>query len=312
LAAQSTIVYADLCGASPQLPSAVAASIAQAARDNWTFGQFEIASRALSTAEVRQAIDDYPSGHERLARDTNLVLLDAGAMLAYAPYRARILLTKDPFACVEQIHEVFEIDANSLRIRLHEALLMAERIITLNDLAFAAVSPLVSKAPERKLPPAMALQVSGSGILIVNNEDERTLRETVSMLAETFPEEEFTVFDRNTVFDRSWKLVLHLGIAQSSQPGSRLSDAWAGGVPVLQYVNSVSLNAQRKRYSGQPSELIVDHGRTGLLFYTIDDLRAMLGDLLFDVLPARAVARTARRHADPAAEWDALLKVVFQ
>jgi hypothetical protein len=299
----------------PQMPSAVAQSIARAAKDSLAAGQFGVGLRALSVDQVRQFINEYPSGHERLAQDCNLILLDAGAMLAYAPYRARVLLTDDPFENIDKICELLSVNIDALRVRIHDALLSAYSIVALGESAFDAVAPLLPQDPAVAVFPAAALR-SGAGpeapILIVNNEDERMMQQATALLADAFPQERFVPFDSSTVFDHGWKAMLQLGIARSDLPGARLSNAWAGGVPVVQLVNPLMLNALRRRRSGQLSGLIVDHGKTGLLVATIEELVATVGEFLFDALPAQAVARGAKRRVDTAAEWDAVLKSILQ
>ncbi len=131
-------------------------------------------------------------------------------------------------------------------------------------------------------------------------------------MRDAFPKQEFEVFEPATAFDRSWKAVLHVGIARSSLSGARLNDAWAGGVPVLQLLDQASLIAQHRRNPSSLLELIVEHGRTGLMFTSVDELVYALGDLLIDPLPLRSVAKGARRRADPAAQWNALLKALLQ
>ena len=250
MSAQSTIVYADLCSAASQLPSAIAGSVARAAKESSASGQFDVALRPLSDDDVRQAVTEYPGGHERLSRDTNLVLLDTGAVLAYAPYRARVLLTTDPFVDVERISETLSINVDVLRVRLHDAFLMADNIITLGQAAFDAVAPLISRVPEAKVFPTKSLRFGESTtapILVVTNEDERMGQQTLELLIETFPEERFVPFNASTAFNQAWKLVIQLGLAQSSVPGARLSDAWSGGVPVLQMVGPIAVSAYRRR-----------------------------------------------------------------
>ena len=313
--AQSTIVYADLCSAAPQLPSAVAGSVARAAKESSASGQFDVTLRPLSDDDVRQAVAEYPGGHERLSRDTNLVLLDTGAILAYAPYRARLVLTTDPFVEVDRIAETLSTNVDFLRIRLHDALLLADNIITLGQAAFNAVAPLISRVPDAKVFPTKSLRFSESTtapILVVTNEDEHIGQQTLELLIETFPEERFVPFNASTVFNHAWKLVIQLGLAQSSVPGARLGDAWSGGVPVLQMVGPIAVSAYRRRRLGDLAGIVVEHGKTGLLAPTIEELEQALGELLLDALPARAVARGARRRVDPTAEWDALLKTILQ
>lgn len=312
MASQSTIVYADLESAGLYRPSVVAESIAQAAKDSLAAGQFDVGLKALSATDINFAARTLSSGHDRLALDNNLVLLDAGAMLAYAPYRATILLSDDPFECAERIQESVGLDASAIRVRLHEALLSSSKIICLSRPAHEAVVSLVSVVPEQQSIPSMALKPSGDAILVVANVEDHLSQDIQESLQDSFPEQEFVMFDAATVFDRNWKIVLHIGAARSSFPGARLVDAWAGGVPLLQFVDAASLAMQRRRRPKQVGEIIVEHGKTGLLCSTRPELKVLLGELLADILPARAVARGATRRADPAGEWDSLLKTVLQ
>lgn len=315
MAAQSTIVYADVALGAPQPPADVAKALAFQAKESLSAGQYDVRLKALSTDDVKDAIRAMPSGHDRLAMDNNLVVLGAGAMLACAPFRARIVITRDPFASTEQLALILGLGADMLRVRLHDALLGAEKVVCLGGPAFEAVAPLVSRRPEHSMFPPMAIGLAAEDkapILVVSNEDERSGQEMLAALAKAFPSEDFRAFDPATVFDNPWKAMLQLGIARSSLPGGRLGDAWAGNVPVLQLVNRTSLMAQSRRLAGVFAEHVVDHGRTGLLLSNPEELIAALRDLLLDPLPMRSVARAARRKVDPAAQWDVLLRTVLQ
>jgi len=224
-------------------------------------------------------------------------------------------LTSDPFIGTEALAQLLELDVDLLRVRLHDALISADRVVCLGGPAFDAVAPLVSRKPEDRMFPPTALNASPTAkgaILVVNNEDEAALQELMSLLVETFPLEEFCAFDPATALDTAWKAVVQIGVACSSMPGARLSDAWAGNVPVLQIVDRTSLMARNRRQGGGLSEVAVEHGKTGLLFSGTEELVSALRDLLLDPLPARSVARGARRRIDPAAQWDILLKAVLQ
>ncbi|HWA92503.1 MAG TPA: hypothetical protein VG889_20895 [Rhizomicrobium sp.] len=315
MAAQSTIVYADLDLGAPQPAAAVAEALAFQARESLSAGQYDVRLKPLTAEDMKSAIRAMPSGHDRLAMNNNLVVLGAGAMLACAAYRARVVVTRDPFASSEALAKLLGHGTDMLRVRLHDALIGAEKVVCLGGPAFEAVAPLVSRRPEDRMFPPMALGLAPNGkapLLVVSNEDERSGQETIALLAKAFPSEEFRAFDPATVFANPWKAVLQLGIARSSLPGGRLSDAWAGSVPVLQLVNRTSLMAQSRRLAGVISEHVVDHGRTGLLLSSPEELFAALRDLLLDPLPMRSVARGARRKVDPAAQWDVLLKAVLQ
>jgi hypothetical protein len=309
---QCTIVYADLDLDRPQPPSAVASSIAHQARESLTAGQYDVALKPLSAAEVREAIRALPTGHDRLSLDRNLILLDSAALLAFAPYRARAVLTVDPFLGSEALAETLDLDADFLRVRLHDALLGADKVICLGSSVFDAIAPLVARKLEERMFPPVALQPGGSAILLVNNEDDLALNELMGLCDETFTVEDFRAFDPVTVFDTPWKAVVQIGIASSSVPGARLSDAWAGNVPVLQLVNRASLIAHQRRRGGSLVDMIVDHGKTGLLFSGGEDLVGALRDLILDPLPVRSVARSARRKVDPAAKWELLLRAILQ
>ncbi len=100
---------------------------------------------------------------DRLSLDSDLILLDAGAMLAYAPYRARVLLTGDPFASAEGLAQLLEVDANAIRIRLHDALLSAEKIVTIAGSAYDAIAPLISRKPDDRDIPAHPIAGGGDG-----------------------------------------------------------------------------------------------------------------------------------------------------
>jgi len=306
--ALSTIVYADIDPAVSPQPSAVANSIEAAAKDSLSAGQFQIVRRQLSLSDVRQGLQELPSGHEYLAPDDNLILLDAGAMIAYAPYRGRVVLTIDPFAHTEAYAGMLGIDADVLRVRLHDALLSAAKVIALNNRAFDAIVPLLPNRPEKKNFPATPLRSShaaGAGVLVVGNDDPESMKLVMAIFERELPAEKFVAYDAGSVFEQPWKMVLHLGLIRDRGPGARLADAWSGGVPVLQCVDPARLEAYRRRHH-QAVHAFVEHGKSGLLFPTMEELIRALKELSSDSLPARSVARGARHRVDPAAEWDAL------
>jgi hypothetical protein len=305
--ALSTIVYADIDPDAPVQPSVVAGAIAAAAKSSLSAGRLQFAQRPLSTAEVRQSLQDLRAGHERLALDDNLILVDAGAMLAYAPYRARVLLTLDPFAHTEAYAHALECDADALRVRLHDSVLSAEKVITLGNRTFDAVLPFLPDWPQKKFYPTAPLRFSQtSGILVVGNDSPEAAGQAVALLEAQFPSEHFSAYQPEQVFTQPWKMVIQLGLVRDLGLGARLSDAWAGGVPVLQCVDSQRLDAYNRRQH-RAIVAVVEHGKTGLMFPTMEELGRALTELLTDTLPARAVARSARYRVDPAAEWDALL-----
>lgn len=311
--AVSTIVYADIDGAVSPQPSAVASSIAAAAKDSLSAGQFQIVQKPLSLGDVRECLRDLPIGHEHLDLDDNLILLDAGAMIAYAPYRGRIVLTTDPFAHAEAYAGILGVDANVLRVRLYDALLSAEKVIALDTRTFDAVLPLLPFRPGKRNFPATPLrpsQAAGAGILVVGNDDPDAMKQVMARFERELPDEKFVAYDAGSVFEQPWKMVLHLGLIRDCGPGARLADAWSGGVPVLQCVDPARLDAYRRRQH-QAVHAFVEHGKTGLLFPTMEELIRALKELSSDSLPARSVARGARHRVDPAAEWDALFAEIL-
>jgi len=312
LASQGTVVFADMNKTGPLTPAAIAASIVQAAEQSLSSGQFDIAEHALSREDMHRALFDFPSGQERISLDRTVVILDAGAMLAYAPYRSNILLSHDPFDDADQLGEMLGLDANSIRIRLHDAMLSASSIVTLSKSAFSALSPLISKPIDHRALPPTPLRVDGEAVLVVCQQSALPSEDVLNILAKSFPHHEFVQYDPSTVFEQRWKLMLQVGIAELGLPGARLTDAWAGGLPVVQVVNPAWLRTERRRRQGQLVDVVVEHGKTGLLCTTAGELKTLLGDLFQDILPARVVARGARLQSEPAGEWDALLKVLFQ
>ncbi len=311
--ALSTIVYADIDPAVSPQPSAVAKSIEAAAKDSLSAGQFQIVQKPLSLSDVRESLQALPIGHEHLAPDDNLILLDAGAMIAYAPYRGRIVLTADPFAHADAYAGALGIDADVLRVRLHDALMSAEKVIALDTRTLDAVLPLLPFRPVKKNFPATPLRSShaaGAGILVVGNDDPDAMKQVMAILARELPAEKFVAYDAGSVFSQPWKMVLHLGLIRDRGLGARLADAWSGGVPVLQCVDPARLDAYRRRQH-QAVHAFVEHGKTGLLFPTMEELIRALKELSSDSLPARSVARGARHRVDPTAEWDALFAEIL-
>jgi hypothetical protein len=219
------------------------------------------------------------------------------------------VLTGDPLASVEIYARKLESDAGALRIRLHDSLLSAEKIISLGSHAFDTVLPLLPSWPQKRTYPATPLrfsQAKDAAILVVDNDPAERTAEMMALLTQEFPSERFVAFESSVAFERAWKMVLHLGLVSNIGLGARLSDAWAGGVPVLQLVDPQRLDAYRRRQN-QASGAFVEHGKTGLMFPTREELVRALRELFTDSLPARAVARAARYRVDPAVEWDALL-----
>ncbi len=315
MVAQSTIFYADLDIGSERPPSGVAAALARAANESLSRGQFDVRLQPLSAEDVARAVAELPCGHDRLCLDRNLVLLGAGALLAYAPYRAQAILTCDPFDSAESLSAELGIDIDIIRTRMHDALLAAHKVVALEQEAFDAVAQLLPRRPEAISFPATPLRpdVSGKGaILLVSNDNERSSLRAKSLVEELLANQKFEPYDPGIAFKQPWTAVVHLGVAHSSLPGARLGDAWAGGVPVLQMVSPRSLSAYRRRRAGQLSKMVVDHGKTGLLAPTPEDLVAAVSDLLIDPLPTRSVAKSVKRWIDPAAEWDVLLRSVLQ
>ena len=254
-----------------------------------------------------------PIGHEHLAPDDNLILIDAGAMIAYAPYHGRVVLTIDPFAHTEAYAGILGIDVDVLRVRLHDALLSAQKVIALDNRAFDAVVPLLPNRPEKKNFPAAPLRSShaaAAGVLVVGNDGPESTKQVMATFEREFPAQKFVAYDAGFVFGQPWKMVLHLGLIRDRGPGARLADAWSGGVPVLQCVDSARLDAYRRRQH-QAVHAFVEHGKTGLLFPTMEELIRALKELFSDSLPARSVARGARHRVDPAAEWDALFAEIL-
>jgi hypothetical protein len=311
--ALNTIVYADIDPDAPIQPSEVAGAIAAAARNSLSAGRLQIAERPLSVADVRQSLQNLPTGHERVAPDDNLVLVGAGAMLAYAPYRGRLLLAVDPFARAVAFARILETDADKLRVRLHDSILSAEKIIALGHRTFDAILPFLPDWPQKRAYPTAPLRFSqaAAGILVVGNEGPEATTQVIALLRKELPSVAFSVFEPESVFAQPWRMVIHLGLVRDMGLGARLTDAWAGGVPVLQYVDPQRLDAQRRRQH-RASVAFVEHGKTGLMFPTMEELVRSLGELLTDSLPARAVARNARYRVDPVAEWDALLTELVQ
>ena len=76
-------------------------------------------------------------------------------------------------ASIDGLAETLQTDANTLRIRVHDALLSAEKIVTISGSAFEAVTPVISQRPEHRVFPPIALQVASADpapIFVVNNE----------------------------------------------------------------------------------------------------------------------------------------------
>jgi len=316
LASRSILVHAEL-GADPAFPpAAVARTIASHASDSLEAGKFGVDTRALSNDDIGHAIRAMPWGHERLCLDETLILVDAGALLAHAPYRARVILTGDPFASAEMLSSALGLELDAVRTRLHDGLVGAERVVVLSGTAFQAVAPLTNRLPERLSFPPFALKTTSSGsdpVLVVDNDLKGDAAEALlSTLREAVPGDAFEAFDPASALAKPWKAVVQVGIAAASLPGARLRDAWAGSVPVLQLLNRQVLEGYVRRQTGSLAEMVVEHGKNGLQFFSLDDLAAALRDFAVDSLPLRSVARAARRKIDPAALWDELLKAVLQ
>lgn len=315
MAYHGTIIHSGLDSARAHFPAAVVTAMASHAAASLNAGKFSIATVALSVGDMDTAVRSMPWGHERLSLNENLILLDAGALIAYAPYRARVVLTGDPFAEAESLAAALELDPGALRTRLHDGLIGAERVIAFSAPAFEAVAPFLKRPPERLTLPPFALKspVNGSGpVLVVGNEKPEAAAEMLSTLRAALPDQSFEAFDPGSVLETRWKAVVHLGVASSDLPGARLSDAWAGGVPILQLLDRHLVDGLVRRQARSPDETVVQHGKNGLQLFSLDELTAALRDFTLDPLPLRSVAHGARRSIDPPAHWDYLLKTVLE
>ncbi|MBV8977466.1 MAG: hypothetical protein JO261_07210 [Alphaproteobacteria bacterium] len=314
MASRSIIVHAESDAASAFPPAAVARTVAMHAAQSLEAGKFSVETRALSADDIGGLVRGMPWGHERRAPDANLILVDAAALLAYAPYRARVVLTGDPFAGADSLARELQAEPGCVRTRLHEGLISAERVIALSSEAFDAVAALTKRPPERRTLPPIALKPStteNDPILVVDNE-ELGAAELFETLQAQVAEQSLKPFESADVLSTSWKAVVQLGIATSSKPGARLCDAWAGGVPVLQLLDRRIVEGRNRRQPGALADMVVQHGRNGLQMFSQEDLVSALRDLSVDPLPLRSVARGARRSIDAAALWDALLREVLQ
>jgi len=265
-----------------------------------TFELEEVAVEGL-----RSLIHRFPLGHARTrGDDSNLIAVDA-ALVVYAPYQARLLLSSDPFLQCDDVAERIEMPPELLRTRLHYALLNAERIVILGHRNFVSVASTVPTPPRLCDIPPSALPVANhkEGSILVVHTDEEMWSVVRPRLADSFPQEEFTEFDEHDVFEGRWKIALHIGAATRTEPGARLVDAWAGGVPVVQFLQPGQEQAQTDSYS--PTS--VSPPKTGLQAHSISELLLLLEDLIGDEFMTRALAQSASRQDIGRGKWQDVL-----
>jgi len=117
--------------------------------------------------------------------------------------------------------------------------------------------------------------------------------------------------DRARIFDHAWSAVVHIGVATSVEPGTRLRDAWAGAVPVLQ-LDEREVQARNRPPRNAQAEALVSEGKTGFLCRTVEELAVAFTELMDDPIAVRALARAAQRQIDAEKEWMSIAEEILQ
>lgn len=265
----------------------------------------------LTGEEAKSKLDEMPDGNIRTTGDVNLVLMGAIAAAVFAPFNARIVLGSDPFEEIKRAAPLFGRSEKYLTIRLHDALLRANQTITLDQNTFTSIAAVLPRRPVLSLPPApLSVSKDPAGpVLVIGNAGVRHLDRIKAALARAFPKLAFEQYDRETVFHRSWSVVIQLGLCTATEPGARLRDAWAGNVPVIQFVDQQMQRGAAKQQHW-PLEQMVQPGATGMLSRSLGELLHAVGNLASDTMVRRALAKAAAARFSGRAVWNNVVEAV--
>lgn len=306
---ETVLVYADAQGDLPAVPQVTAKarlSMLSAAVDACK-EHMHLVAQALDSVSAGAAIERFALGNDR--EGANLVLLDAAAMCAYAAYRATIVAAEDPFRGAQDIADALQLHPDEVRLRMHNALCNAAKIISLGRNVAASLEPLLPKRQSWfEFPPVPLVQgIADKRVLaVVHPEADSFSRTVLAALKDHLPDWEF-VLDQTDVFELPWYAAIHIGHATSPEPGSRLEDCLAGGVPVFQIIDPQSRNI---RAVGTAS--IVTEDRGSRLCHGIDELVSALRDFAADPDAVRRQSASARAEMDSAAAWARIMTEVLQ
>jgi hypothetical protein len=293
-----------------RLPALACDCLVRAICDGPGAGSHAVSVKTLTTEDITAAVARNRLEHARIGFGMRLVPMDAGAIASCASYRCLLLLTHDPFAEVPHLATRLGVDEGDIIVRVHHALMQASHVITLGHSARSAVAPFVPKVRHHTTLPPIPLtpDPAGTSVLVVLHQAHRHfVAPALLELQREYPDFEFVGFDEADAFGRAWRAVVHIGPAASALPGARLVDAWAGGVPVLQLVDTA-----HRWWSAEGEQEIVDHGRTGLLSFTLPDLIVSFDEFLSDAVVARVIASAAQTRPDITGQWSSVAGEVLQ
>jgi hypothetical protein len=268
-----------------------------------------VSVRPLDDANVSAAVKQFPLGCDR--EGPNLILMDAAAMCAYGPYRTTVLAAEDPFGRALALAKALQRDVEDVRLRIHRAFCNAAKIVSLGRAVAASLQPFLPQKQEvLDFPPAPLVRgTADKQILTVIHPGSEELGEAVlASLNAGLPDWEF-VLERTDVFELPWYGAIHVGPATSIEPGSRLPDCWAGGVPVFQIANRES---QRARALDPSLPLFVTDGRNGRLCGTVERLLTALQEFAADSAASRHNSLLAQSETDWLNAWARIAVEVLQ
>ena len=276
-------------------------------------GRISVSVRTIDLGETSHAVRCWPREVDREAWGCNFILTDVTAMAAYAPYRCTLFLTEDPFRAAPQLARNLAMPMDDLLIRLHHCLINAAKVVTLTRDAELSLSPLMSQPATAINFPVVPLRPALGGrrvLMIVHPGGERLADLARDALSRESSECE-VVMDRARIFDHAWSAVVHIGVATSVEPGTRLRDAWAGAVPVLQ-LDEREVQARNRPPRNAQAEALVSEGKTGFLCRTVEELAVAFTELMDDPIAVRALARAAQRQIDAEKEWMSIAEEILQ
>jgi len=247
-----------------------------------------------------------PLGHMRSRGECfNPIVLDA-ASIAYAPYSSRLLLTTDPFLLCDAVEKRVSVPASKLLVRVHHALLNAERVIVLGGKNVLPIASMMTVPPTVLDSPPSPLSygtMDEGGVLVVPS-DEAIWENVRDELFQRFPLVRFCRFDHCNVFQKKWRIVLHIGAASLSEPGARLADAWAGNVPVIQLVTDTQGAGREER------DVYVSPDVSGLLALSFPELLLHLENLINNELMTSTLVQSAGQKGGGELYWKSLLEKI--
>jgi hypothetical protein len=263
----------------------------------------------LNDADARTAVDRFPLGNDREA--ANLILMDAAAMCAYAPYRATIVATENPFCRAGELASALRLDTDDVRVRIHHALCNASKVVSLGRNVAASLQPfLPHKQRVLDFPPVPLVWGSADKqiLTVIHPGSEELGTMVLAALSSALADWDF-VRDLTDIFEMPWNAAVHIGPATSLEPGCRLRDCWAGNVPVFQIAGR---EGRRIRRPDRLLPLFVTEGTTGRLCEPVEALLSALRNFAADPDPVRETRLAVQNEADWPTAWASIASEILQ